>query len=160
MIRRRKCSEGYAHGEYNDGQAAHRVLSRFQSRRGVLTPITPLKWRPDRRRKPQPHSQAGCCRLAGDVEYGYALDQIQELADADGVRTKELLRLCPEHGIHVVGGSVAEKRGDEVYNTIHTFDRKGEQSGSYLNKIHLFRLMQEEKHLAGRHRAGTVPAGG
>ena len=84
---------------------------------------------------------------------GYALDQIQELADADGARTKELLSaFAREHGIHVVGGSVAEKRGDEVYNTIHTFDREGGQSGSY-SKIHLFRLMQEEKHLA----AGSEP---
>lgn len=82
---------------------------------------------------------------------GYALDRIGELADQDGRQTKALLSaFSREHQVIIVGGSIAEKREDGVYNTSYVFDREGELVADYA-KIHLFRLMDEEKHL----QAGT-----
>ncbi|MUG72638.1 carbon-nitrogen family hydrolase [Paenibacillus validus] len=95
---------------------------------------------------------------------GYALDRIQELADPAGERTRALLSgFSREHGVNVVGGSIAEKRECGVFNTIYAFDREGNEAGDY-SKIHLFRLMDEEKFLQsgdklGRLELDGVPAG-
>ncbi|MFC0214792.1 carbon-nitrogen family hydrolase [Paenibacillus chartarius] len=91
---------------------------------------------------------------------GYALDRIQELADPQGERTKSLLsEFSRKHGINVIAGSIAEKRGGDVYNTIYAFDREGNVTNDY-SKIHLFRLMDEEKHLAAGDRIGTLQVDG
>lgn len=83
---------------------------------------------------------------------GYALDQIQELADPMGQETSTMLSdFARKHRIQVVGGSVAERIEDDIYNSMYVFNRNGEQVAKY-SKIHLFRLMDEEKHLqAGQH---------
>ncbi|GMX66926.1 carbon-nitrogen family hydrolase [Paenibacillus elgii] len=95
---------------------------------------------------------------------GYALDRIQELADPNGERTEALLSaFSGKHGVNIIGGSIAEKRDDGVYNTIFAYDRQGNRAGDY-SKIHLFRLMDEEKFLQSGDRAGElqldgIPAG-
>ncbi|MEI7024479.1 carbon-nitrogen family hydrolase [Paenibacillus sp. y28] len=95
---------------------------------------------------------------------GYALDEIGELSDERGERTAALLsEFSRKHGVVVVGGSIAEKREDGVYNTILVFDRDGRRISDY-SKIHLFRLMDEEKHLQAGDKPGLfelegVPAG-
>ncbi|AEI42551.1 carbon-nitrogen family hydrolase [Paenibacillus mucilaginosus] len=95
---------------------------------------------------------------------GYALERIRELADREGERTRALLSaFSRKHGVLIVGGSVADLREDGVYNTIYSYDREGEQAGAY-SKIHLFRLMDEEKFLlsgseVGRLELDGVPAG-
>lgn len=77
----------------------------------------------------------------------YALERLGELADVDGERTKAFLSsLAKELNVHIVGGSVAVKRGDKFYNTAYTFNRHGEQVGEY-SKAHLFKLMDEHKYL-------------
>jgi len=83
---------------------------------------------------------------------GYALDRIQHLADHEGLRTKKLIaEFCREHEVNVIAGSIADLKGEEVRNTIYVFDRTGAVVADY-SKIHLFRLMSEEKHLvAGNH---------
>jgi len=79
---------------------------------------------------------------------GYDLNQIGSLADPDGKESRAwLASFARTHGVHIVAGSIAEKRGDKVYNTMLVFDRTGREVASY-SKIHLFRLMEEEKHLA------------
>jgi omega-amidase len=91
---------------------------------------------------------------------GYALDRIHELADVGGVRTCERLSaFAQEHGVMLIGGSIAEKRESGVYNTIHAFGRSGEELGSY-DKIHLFRLMDEEKHLQPGIHTGALDLNG
>ncbi|NMO97989.1 carbon-nitrogen family hydrolase [Paenibacillus lemnae] len=78
---------------------------------------------------------------------GYALDQIHELADLNGERTHTFLStFAKKNQVHVVGGSIAEKVEDRVYNTMYVFNREGRQTAKY-SKIHLFCLMEEEKHL-------------
>jgi omega-amidase len=95
---------------------------------------------------------------------GYALDQIHQLADSQGERTKKLLSdFCREYQVHVVAGSIADLSEGEVRNTIYVFDRNGDVVADY-SKIHLFRLMSEEKHLIAGNRIGQfdlegTPAG-
>jgi omega-amidase len=91
---------------------------------------------------------------------GYALDRIQELADPNGERTKAMLtEFARSRRVHIVAGSIAERRGDAVTNTIYVFDREGNVTADY-SKIHLFRLMDEEKHLTAGDRIGTMDIDG
>lgn len=84
---------------------------------------------------------------------GYALDRIQELADPMGQETSHMLsEFARNHRIQVVGGSVAERIEDRIYNSMYVLNRSGEQIAKY-SKIHLFRLMDEEKFL----QAGQQP---
>ncbi|WP_028549327.1 carbon-nitrogen family hydrolase [Paenibacillus sp. UNC451MF] len=95
---------------------------------------------------------------------GYALEQIHDLADNNGERTIAMLsEFSRKHNVNVIGGSIAEKKGEDILNTIYAFDRDGNQVADY-SKIHLFRLMDEEKYLKEGGRIGQlqldgVPAG-
>jgi len=78
---------------------------------------------------------------------GYALTQIHELADPEGQKSREWLSaFAQKHQISIVGGSIAEKRDGQIYNTMYAYDREGKQVTRY-DKLHLFRLMDEEKFL-------------
>lgn len=84
---------------------------------------------------------------------GYDLGRLGEIADPDGQRAQALLQeVAGTLDCHVIGGSIAEARKGNVYNTTYAFDRKGNLAGSY-SKVHLFRLMNEEKYLS----AGDTP---
>jgi omega-amidase len=87
---------------------------------------------------------------------GYALTEIHRLADENGERTKAMMgQFCREHGVNIIAGSIAEKVGDDVRNTLYVFDRDGNVTADY-SKIHLFRLMDEEKYLVGGDRIGSA----
>ncbi|CAM4402396.1 putative amidohydrolase [Paenibacillus endophyticus] len=87
---------------------------------------------------------------------GYALTEIKTIADKDGARTKAFLSdFSKKHQVHIIGGSIAELKGENVYNTMYAFDRNGEQIADY-SKIHLFRLMDEEKYLAAGEKPGRL----
>lgn len=74
---------------------------------------------------------------------GYALDQLDRLADIDGQRTKQLLvNLTEIYKINIVGGSVATKKGEGFCNTMYVVDRTGAIVAEY-DKAHLFKLMDE-----------------
>ncbi len=91
---------------------------------------------------------------------GYALERIHELADEEGRRTEAFLgEFSRRRGVNLIAGSIAEKRADGVYNTILAFDREGRKTADY-SKIHLFRLMDEEKFLKSGERAGTLSVDG
>ena len=78
---------------------------------------------------------------------GYALKELEQLADVNGERTKAFLQgLALELSVHIVGGSVATKQGEHFYNTMYTFNKDGELVGEY-NKAHLFRLLDEHLYL-------------
>lgn len=86
---------------------------------------------------------------------GYALTEIGALADPEGRDSRKwLASFAIRHGIHVVGGSIAEIREGQVYNTMPVFNRSGEEVASY-SKVHLFRLMEEEKYLQPGERSVT-----
>ncbi|HZG56165.1 carbon-nitrogen family hydrolase [Paenibacillus sp.] len=78
---------------------------------------------------------------------GYSLENIEDIADADGEPTHATMSaFAAKHGVNVVAGSVANKSAGGVKNTIFAYDRTGARVSEY-SKIHLFRLMEEEKYL-------------
>lgn len=78
----------------------------------------------------------------------YALKQLEGIADVNGERTKKFLeKLSKELQVHIVGGSVATKKGNQFYNTMLTYNDGGQLVGEY-DKAHLFRLMDEHLYLA------------
>lgn len=96
---------------------------------------------------------------------GYALEKLGELADKDGARSKAFLEsLSSELGIHIVGGSVATEKDGKFYNTMYVYNNEGKLVSEY-SKVHLFRLMNEDKYLESgndmnRFALGDVEAGG
>jgi predicted amidohydrolase len=84
----------------------------------------------------------------------YDLERLDEIADDGGTRAKAVLSEAAKRlHSYVVGGSIAERTGGGVYNTTYVFDRTGEKIGRY-SKIHLFRLMDEEKFLTAGEQPG------
>ncbi len=83
---------------------------------------------------------------------GYALNQADELAETlnHGMFT-QISKVATQNKISVLG-SILEKRGTEVANTAAFFASNGRLMGVY-RKIHLFSLMDEDKHL----QAGASP---
>lgn len=70
-------------------------------------------------------------------------DNLKSLSDNDGKRVKETFGpLAKELGVNIVAGSVANVRGNKLYNTCYIFDRKGELVADY-DKTHLFTPMGE-----------------
>jgi omega-amidase len=91
---------------------------------------------------------------------GYALDKISELADYEGKDLQQFLSgLSKQYKIQIVGGSIAEKRADGVYNTSYTFSESGELINTY-RKIHLFQLMDEHIYLKPGNEATVYPING
>lgn len=91
---------------------------------------------------------------------GYALTEIGRLADPEGQHNRAWLSaFARRHGIHIIGGSIAENRSGQVYNTMLVFDRNGDEVAAY-SKIHLFRLMEEEKYLQPGERSATFELDG
>ncbi|PWK15982.1 carbon-nitrogen family hydrolase [Tumebacillus permanentifrigoris] len=85
---------------------------------------------------------------------GYSLDNIQEIADHDGQETIALMsELAQAYNLNIHAGSVASLVDGKVYNSTYVFNRAGEIVGRY-SKIHLFRLMDEEKYLEAGNEIG------
>lgn len=77
----------------------------------------------------------------------FDLTRLEEIADLEGEQTKSLLtRLSKELDMHIVGGSVAIKKGDQFYNTTYVTNSLGELIAEY-DKAHLFKLMDEHLYL-------------
>ena len=88
---------------------------------------------------------------------GYALEQIQEIADDRGEHSKEWLSsFAKKNDVFIIGGSIAEANGDQITNSMYVFDRQGEEIAKY-SKIHLFCLMNEEKYLVPGQELVTFP---
>lgn len=70
---------------------------------------------------------------------------MKEQADRGGEPTSGILsRFAREHKVYVVGGSIADLEGDNLYNRSYVFSRQGEIMATY-DKIHLFKLMKEDR---------------
>ena len=95
----------------------------------------------------------------------YALTELEQLADREGERTKNLLsELASIHRIHIVGGSVSTKKGANYYNTMYVYNNLGELISEY-DKAHLFRLMDEHLYMQAGNKEnvfslGSIQAGG
>lgn len=68
------------------------------------------------------------------------------LSDQDGALVRrELGALAEKYGVHLVAGSVSNRRGNRVYNTALVFDRTGRCVAEY-DKTHLFSPMGENAY--------------
>jgi omega-amidase len=91
---------------------------------------------------------------------GYSLENIEEIADVEGEPTHSFASaFAREHGVNVITGSVANKTDTGVRNTIFAYGRNGEKAGEY-SKLHLFRLMDEEKYLRQGDTLGELTMDG
>ncbi|TBL12713.1 carbon-nitrogen family hydrolase [Bacillus paranthracis] len=85
---------------------------------------------------------------------GYDLTRLSEIADRDGLETKEkLIEWSKQYGVHIVGGSIAKQTEQGVTNTMYVVTNKGELVNEY-SKVHLFQLMDEHKYLIAGNRTG------
>ena len=75
---------------------------------------------------------------------GYFPQNVADLADRDGQRTKQVIgALAREFSVNILAGSVSNIREGKLYNTAMVFDRTGECIASY-DKTHLFTPMGEQ----------------
>lgn len=91
---------------------------------------------------------------------GYALSDLDRLADKDGRQTQQLLsKFAREHKVALVGGSVAVKEGSHFFNRTYIYNKEGQLLTTY-DKAHLFGLMAEDRYLtAGSDRSLFEVAG-
>lgn len=79
---------------------------------------------------------------------GYALTEIHDLADPYGKVEREWLKeYASRYKVNIVAGSISEIVDGKVYNSMYVFNKEGKEAARYA-KMHLFRLMDEEKFLA------------
>ena len=91
---------------------------------------------------------------------GYSLENVTDLADDAGEPTDGLMSaFAKEHGVHIVAGSIANKTEGGIRNTIMVYDRSGAKTAEY-SKLHLFRLMEEEKYLTAGEKRGMFTLDG
>ena len=88
---------------------------------------------------------------------GYALEQASELADEQG-DADFLGGLARELGTAFAGGSVLAEDGGRIFNRAQVIDREGLYAASY-DKIHLFRLMDEDRFLAPGRKVSLFDMG-
>mgnify|MGYP002869925586 CR=1 FL=1 len=73
-------------------------------------------------------------------------ENLAELADEEGREVKARIgALAKKYDVHIVAGSVANRRSDGIYNTAYIFDRRGQVLGSY-DKTHLFTPSHEDDY--------------
>lgn len=80
---------------------------------------------------------------------GYAFDDLAQLADVDGEPTTSFLKdLAKKHSINIIGGSFANKKKHEIFNTSVAINRDGDVCHQY-DKIHLVPMLKEHLFLTG-----------
>lgn len=77
---------------------------------------------------------------------GYALTELEALADGTKRTEKFLADFAKKHKVNIVGGSVSTQKGQGFYNTMYVADKAGEVVAEY-DKAHRFGLMDEHIHL-------------
>nr|WP_238942008.1 carbon-nitrogen family hydrolase [Bacillus sp. REN10] len=82
---------------------------------------------------------------------GYDLTRLDEIADQEAKQAIAFLsEQAKKHRLYLIAGSVANQTENGVENTLLVINKQGELVKKY-SKLHLFRLMEEEKFLqAGR----------
>ncbi|KIL47502.1 carbon-nitrogen family hydrolase [Jeotgalibacillus campisalis] len=79
---------------------------------------------------------------------GYDLTRLDEIGEIEAEESIEFLkRLAVLYRVHIIGGSVANKKKDSVFNTMIVVNDQGELIHLY-DKLHLFKLMDEHKFLS------------
>ena len=79
---------------------------------------------------------------------GFYFEDLDCSCDNSGEPTLELLRdLAKLHNINIVAGTIADRVAGSIYNRAYIIDRSGKVISSY-DKIHLFSMAEEGKHIA------------
>ncbi|MCM3705830.1 MULTISPECIES: carbon-nitrogen family hydrolase [Cytobacillus] len=85
---------------------------------------------------------------------GYDLTRLDEIADQDGALALAFLKeTAQKNQVHLIGGSVAKKTAEGIYNTLLIVDNNGDLIHEY-SKLHLFKLMNEHLYLKGGSARG------
>lgn len=85
---------------------------------------------------------------------GYDLTRLNEIADMEAHKTISFLQtMAKKYHIHIVGGSIAKKTLEGIYNTMLMINNKGEFVKDY-DKLHLFQLMDEHLYLTPGEKNG------
>lgn len=85
---------------------------------------------------------------------GYDLTRLFEIGDENAKESVRFLQnAAKEFQIHLVGGSVAKKTAEGIFNTMLIVDCEGQLVKEY-DKLHLFKLMDEHLYLQGGKRDG------
>ncbi|WP_373894204.1 carbon-nitrogen family hydrolase [Virgibacillus natechei] len=79
----------------------------------------------------------------------YTLAQLETVADVDGEPTTSFLKdIASTHDVNIIGGSIANKKADGIYNSAIVIDRRGNVIHHY-DKIHLVPMLDEPRYLTG-----------
>ncbi|RDI47684.1 carbon-nitrogen family hydrolase [Falsibacillus pallidus] len=80
---------------------------------------------------------------------GYDLGRLDEIGDPEGNDLAGFIsEKAKEHHFDIIGGSTAKETEEGHFNTMFISDRNGDIIKQY-SKLHLFKLMDEHKHLVG-----------
>jgi omega-amidase len=86
----------------------------------------------------------------------YTLPELNEVADLQGEPTTTFLGdLAKKHKVNIIGGSVANKVGDKIFNSAFVLNRQGEVVYQY-DKIHLVPMLDEHVYLNGGEKSVEV----
>jgi predicted amidohydrolase len=87
-------------------------------------------------------------------------EKLTELSDNNGETTKKLLSsLAKKYDVNIIGGSVANRKEDKIYNTAFVFNRLGECIAEY-DKIHGFSPSGEHEYFVGGSKLCTFEIDG
>jgi omega-amidase len=79
----------------------------------------------------------------------YTLESLEDFADIDGEPTTSFLQdLAKMYRINIIGGSIANIKNGNIYNTSLVVDREGKLVYTY-DKIHLVPMLDEPAYLTG-----------
>ncbi|WP_047980435.1 carbon-nitrogen family hydrolase [Ornithinibacillus contaminans] len=91
---------------------------------------------------------------------GYDLTRLDEIADDNGTESIQFIsKLASHYRTNIIGGSIAKHANQKFTNTLIVANQQGELVKEY-SKAHLFRLMNEEKHLVEGNETGTFELAG
>ncbi len=94
--------------------------------------------------------------FSGNVEHRLCVGTRRRPCGCDGQRTRALFSsYAKAHNVMIVGGSVLYKDSGsgDITNTMLVFDRNGDEVLRY-DKVHLFRLMDEDQYLKAGNSFG------
>ncbi|MEY8371473.1 carbon-nitrogen family hydrolase [Aerococcaceae bacterium 50-4] len=85
---------------------------------------------------------------------------VKDHADHDGKVSRQFLsQFAKEYQVNVVGGSVANIRGNDLFNTAYVYDRKGQEIAAY-DKAHLFSPAKEHTYFKAGETSVTFELDG
>ena len=77
---------------------------------------------------------------------GYALDELDGLADKEGLDSQEILsHFARKHAVSIIGGSVAIEKDSKFYNTTYVYNKSGGLINTYSKLPISFGLMAEDR---------------